>query len=165
MLNYISIWSRKAGCIVYFIFSTSTWTREIWLEYAWVDLYTNKFGDSAGEDIDLIYFVFDLIYVYKSFCWPLETLPPLYFVFEECLASSRCSLDHYKNFFPYPIGYLSFTLLVSSLVHLGCVNRVLIVFDLRNSVPLVLLYSVVGVLMLLCSVVIVQSPPRCSSAV
>ena len=41
--------SSKVSCIMYLIFSRSTWTREIWLESTWVDLFDNKFGNHIGD--------------------------------------------------------------------------------------------------------------------
>ena len=49
MLTCISIWSREVDCIVYFIFSRSTWIREIWLDSNWVDLSdNNQIGKQKG---------------------------------------------------------------------------------------------------------------------
>ena len=51
---------------MYLICSRYTWTREIWTDFDWVDLSSNKFGDSAREQyIDMISFVFDFISFYS----------------------------------------------------------------------------------------------------
>ena len=42
-------WSRKVGYIMYLICSRSTWTRDIWLDFAWVDLLDNKFGNHTRD--------------------------------------------------------------------------------------------------------------------
>ena len=123
MFLFIYVWSRKVDCILYLICSISTWTREIWLDSDWVDLFDNKFGDHAGDmhrsDFILFWFHICLSILFLA----SRNLPPLYFVFEECLASSWCSLDHYQTFFPSSIGNMDFNLFVSPPTHLGCVER------------------------------------------